>query len=118
MKQKGAHLVTGTVRTYYDNEELKVDVQEKDNGFVVETKHDLSGTHAIYVTYDVVFEEASLDGRDVTNIATTCRVCSVCFCQKSGRNRENVPCPCLCPGADSRSECLPKYPLYPVQCTV
>lgn len=71
MKQKGAHLVTGTVRTYYDNEELKVDVQEKDNGFVVETKHDLSGTHAIYVTYDVVFEEASLDGRDVTNIATT-----------------------------------------------
>lgn len=71
MKQKGAHLVTGTVRTYYDNEELKVDVLEKDNGFVVETKHDLSGTHAIYVTYDVVFEEASLDGRDVTNIATT-----------------------------------------------
>ena len=71
MKQKGAHLVTGTVRTYYDNEELKVNVQEKDNGFMVETNHDLSGTHAIYVTYDVVFEEASLDGREVTNIATT-----------------------------------------------
>ena len=47
-----------------------------------------------------------------------CRVCSVCFCQKSGRNRENVPCPCLCPGADSRSEYLPKHTLYPVQCTV
>lgn len=70
MKQKGAHLVTGTVRTYYDNEELKVNVQEKDNGFVVETNHELSGTHAIYVKYDVVFEEASLNGKDVTNIAT------------------------------------------------
>lgn len=71
MKQQGAHLVTGTVRTYYDNEELKVDVQEKDNGFVVETNHDLSGTHVIWVKYDVVFESPQLVGRDVENIATT-----------------------------------------------
>ncbi len=71
VKQQGAHLVTGTVRTYYDNEELKVNVQEKDNGFVVETGHDLSGTHVIWVTYDVVFEHPSLNGKDVENIATT-----------------------------------------------
>ena len=71
VKQQGAHLVTGTVRTYYDNEELKVNVQEKDNGFVVETGHDLSGTHVIWVKYDVVFEKTSLNGKDVENIATT-----------------------------------------------
>lgn len=71
VKQQGAHLVTGTVRTYYDNEELKVNVQEKDNGFVVETGHDLSGTHVIWVTYDVVFEHPSLNGKDVENNATT-----------------------------------------------
>lgn len=71
VKQQGAHLVTGTVRTYYDNEELKVNVQEKDNGFVVETGRDLSGTHVIWVKYDVVFEDASLNGKDVENIATT-----------------------------------------------
>lgn len=71
MKQKGAHLVTGTVRTYYDSEELKVKVHEKDNGFVVETNHDLSGTHVMWVKYDVVFESPLLSGRDVENIATT-----------------------------------------------
>ena len=71
VKQQGAHLVTGTVRTYYDSEELKVDVQEKDNGFVVETGRDLSGTHVIWVKYDVVFEHPSLNGKDVENIATT-----------------------------------------------
>ena len=71
VKQTGAHLVTGTVRVYYDNEELKVNVQEKDNEFVVETGKDLSGTHAIYVRYDVVFEDASLNGKDVDNVATT-----------------------------------------------
>ena len=71
VKQQGAHLVTGTVRTFYDSEELKVNVQEKDNGFVVETNHDLSGTHVMWVKYDVVFESPLLNGKDVENIATT-----------------------------------------------
>lgn len=70
MKQQGAHLVTGTVRTYFDNEELKVRVEEHDNGFVINTGQKLSGTHVIRIEYDVVFEAENLNGKNVENIAT------------------------------------------------
>lgn len=70
MKQQGANLIAGTVKVYLDEKRIeKAEVQEIDNGFIVSTHTDLSGSQVMKVTYEVTMEKASLAGRKIQNTA-------------------------------------------------
>lgn len=65
MKQQGANLIAGTVKVYLDEKRIeKAEVQEIDNGFIVSTHTDLSGSQVMKVTYEVPWKRLPLrDGR-------------------------------------------------------
>lgn len=70
LKNKGAKILTDTIRVEKTGQDMNnIQIKATESGFTIHTHADLAYGEQMTVTYDVLFEDESLSGKSVHNVA-------------------------------------------------